>query len=220
MPDTAESPDKTRQRILTAAAEVFAETGFRNATIRQIVEKAGANIAAVNYHFGGKNQLYTAVFEQAMSAGFAEYPVNLDLPPDPTPEQRLLAFVRSFFLRAFVGQGCGTHLGRLILREMVEPTAELNRRITDTMRPMAEHLRQIVQQIVSRPLSDDEAFLFSTSIISQVVFHKHCREVIARMFPSRTYGRDELEQLARHVTDFSIAGLHAMRSKAIGKRAP
>ncbi len=210
---TEETIDTTRQRILDAAAEVFAEEGFRAATIRQIIQKAGANIAAVNYHFGGKAQLYSEVFKSVMHAGLTEFPVDLDLPAHPTPEQRLYAYVRSFFLRAFSGSGCGTHLGRIILREMVEPTPELNRRINDTMRPMANYLRSIVQQIVDRPMSEEEYFYCCTSVVSQIVFHKHCREVISRMFPGRKYERSDLEDLARHVTKFSIAGLHAMRQK-------
>ena len=58
------APD-TRDRLLHAAAEVFATAGFREATIRDICAKAGANIAAINYHFGDKSGLYTAVLDAA-----------------------------------------------------------------------------------------------------------------------------------------------------------
>ena len=47
----------TRQRVLEAAGEVFAERGFRAATVREICQRAKANLAAVNYHFGDKERL-------------------------------------------------------------------------------------------------------------------------------------------------------------------
>jgi TetR/AcrR family transcriptional regulator, regulator of cefoperazone and chloramphenicol sensitivity len=51
------SPDETRLQLLEAAGEVFAEVGFRDATVREICRRADANIAAINYHFGDKENL-------------------------------------------------------------------------------------------------------------------------------------------------------------------
>jgi len=48
---------ETRGRVLNAAARLFAEHGFATVTVRDICNKAGANVAAVNYHFGGKDGL-------------------------------------------------------------------------------------------------------------------------------------------------------------------
>lgn len=202
------SPDTTRARILQAATEAFARDGFAHATIRGIVDAAGANIAAVNYHFGGKAELYSAVFDAAAQMGFERYPIDMDLPADPTPRDRLFAFVRSFFYRAFANEGVGSHLGRLLLRELVEPTPELPRRVQLTVRPMANYLADTIVGIVGRPLSEEERFLAVTSVISQILFHKHCREALRLLFPNRTYTTEELERLAAHVTTFSIAGLH------------
>ncbi len=61
----AERSADTRARLLEAAVEVFAEEGFRGATIQRICKLAGANIAAAHYHFGDKEGLYAAVFEYA-----------------------------------------------------------------------------------------------------------------------------------------------------------
>jgi AcrR family transcriptional regulator len=48
---------QTREALLEAAAQVFAELGFRAATVREICQRARANIASVNYHFGDKENL-------------------------------------------------------------------------------------------------------------------------------------------------------------------
>src|SRR5215469_2609067 len=89
---------ETRQRLLDAAGEVFAKHGFRNATIREICEKAKANVAAVHYHFGDKEEIYAAVFDYARNCAVA----RLDhLPPDVSPEERLRIFVRAVLSRFF-----------------------------------------------------------------------------------------------------------------------
>ena len=61
--------DNTRTRLLKAAAEVFAEHGYENATIRQICTRADANVALVNYHFGDKLELYTEVLRFCLQPG-------------------------------------------------------------------------------------------------------------------------------------------------------
>jgi AcrR family transcriptional regulator len=55
----------TRRRLLDAASRLFAEHGFRGASVRDICDQANANPGAVSYHFGGKRQLYRAVVRHA-----------------------------------------------------------------------------------------------------------------------------------------------------------
>src|SRR5208337_1816147 len=61
------SQAETRQRLLEAAGELFAEKGFRLAGTREICRKAGTDIAAIHYHFGNKENLYEAVLRYADS---------------------------------------------------------------------------------------------------------------------------------------------------------
>src|SRR4051794_4834505 len=89
----------TRQRLVETAGEVFAERGFRAATVRDICKKAGANVAAVNYHFGGKEGLYAEVLRFAHTCAMTKYPPDMGLKPKATARERLHAFVRSFLFR-------------------------------------------------------------------------------------------------------------------------
>src|SRR3954469_13572389 len=91
----------TRQSLLEAAGEVFAEVGFRAATVREICQRAGANIAAVNYHFGDKEKLYVEVLRNAQRYAAEKYPTDYGVSADAPPAKKLRAFVRSFLLRIF-----------------------------------------------------------------------------------------------------------------------
>lgn len=59
------NPEETRREILRAAGEAFAESGFVGATTRTVAARAGVNVATLHYHFGSKERLYRAVFENA-----------------------------------------------------------------------------------------------------------------------------------------------------------
>lgn len=59
---------ETQRRLLDAAQDVFAESGFLNANISDIVERAGSSTGSLYHHFGGKSELYTALWDRHNSA--------------------------------------------------------------------------------------------------------------------------------------------------------
>ena len=60
------SPTATKQRILDAAESLFMEHGFEATSLRSITAAAGVNLAAVNYHFGSKEELFQAVLTRRL----------------------------------------------------------------------------------------------------------------------------------------------------------
>lgn len=205
----SDSPQSdTRKRLLEVAGEEFATHGFRNATIRDICKKADANIAAVNYHFGDKAQLYSEVLRQYAAESLQKYPPNLGVTENATAEEKLYAFIRSFFLR-ITDSGRPAWYGKLITREMTDPTHALEERVRETMKPTFELLIGIVRQIAPN-LSEFQARISAMSIIGQVTFHHSCRPAIEKIYPEQTYTPEDVERLARHVTAFSLAGLRGV----------
>ncbi len=124
---------ETRKRLMDIAGEVFAEHGFRNATVRDICQRAGANVASVNYHFGDKEKLYAEVIRDAHLCASKKYPVDMGLSPKAKGPERLHAFVRSFLFKIF-DEGRPAWHGKLIAREIAEPTPALEGMVDEGVR--------------------------------------------------------------------------------------
>ncbi|MCI0537533.1 MAG: CerR family C-terminal domain-containing protein [Verrucomicrobiales bacterium] len=202
-----ETPE-TRQRLLEAAGEVFAQHGFRDATIREICEKAKANIAAVHYHFGDKEELYAAVFRFARTCAAAGFD---NVPPTAPPEERLRAFVRAVLTR-FFDEGRPAWLGKLVAQEMINPTKALDTLVDEQIRPTSERLRAIVRELIGAEMAEEELWLCGFSIAAQWLFYFHCGEVVKRLNPAQQFGPQEIERLADHITKFSVAALKGWKS--------
>src|SRR5688572_27003224 len=134
-----EDSSDTRNRVLEAAGEIFAEVGYRAATVRQICEKAGANVAAVNYYFGDKEQLYLAVLHSVPDAHSEKYPSNGRLRAGSTPEERLRAYIESLLHRVFDPGRPGWH-AKIIARELAEPTRALDSLLEEIAGPLHREL--------------------------------------------------------------------------------
>src|SRR4051812_28442104 len=199
---------KTRQRLLEVAGEVFAEQGFKNATVREICKRAEANVAAINYHFGDKEGLYNETLRYWIRESLAKYPPDLGVDASASPQQKLHAYVRSFFWRIF-DEGRPSWYGKLMAREMIEPTHALDACVHDTMRPVCEKLDQILRELLPG-LDEDQLRHAACSVVGQIVFYHHCRPAIDKLFPGQCFGRQEIERLAEHVTHFSLSGLRAL----------
>ena len=128
----------------------FCRTGFRNATVREICQRAGANVAAINYHFGDKETLYVEVLRYAHGKALEKYPLLLDVGENAPPEKKLQAFVHSLLLRIF-DKGPTSWHGRLMSREMIEPTAALDSLIEERIRPMSSVLWKAIGEILDCP---------------------------------------------------------------------
>ena len=88
---------KTRLRLLEAASEVFGKKGFWSATHEDICTKAGANTAAINYHFGSKENLYIEAWKYTFEQSMKKHPPEGGaLPTDPA-SNRIRGRILSFF---------------------------------------------------------------------------------------------------------------------------
>jgi AcrR family transcriptional regulator len=208
------SDEKTRLRVLQAAGEVFAEEGFKSATVREICRRAGANVAAVNYHFGDKGRLYGRVCREGFQAALSRYPANMGITDDASAEQRLRAFIRSFLYRMLDETDPMLHrMHRLAAREMTEPTGVLDDIVQNMIKPLFGRLWQIVTEILGPEVDDRTAVLCARSVVGQCLFYRHSQPVLMRLDPNQQFTPEALDELAAHISRFSLAAMNQVRKE-------
>jgi len=122
------TPD-TRTQILDAAERLFAERGFRGTSVRAITDLAGANLAAVGYHFGSKAELLATVVRRVVEPITAAQGAGLDRllarGPDPSVADLVEAFAGPMFDGMPAGDESGARTSRLIVTILVDPAEEM-----------------------------------------------------------------------------------------------
>jgi AcrR family transcriptional regulator len=200
----------TRQRLLEAAGEVFAAKGYRAATVREIIRRAGANIAAAHYHFGDKAALYAAAFRHARACTRGERPVEA-APGDRPARERLEGFVRAMFRRV-LSTDRPAWAWQLMMREMAEPTGlgVLEEMVRDSIAQDFQVMAGIVREISGFAADDPRMRMCVASVIGQVLFYKHAQPIWRLLHPEQAYGQAEVEAIVRHVVQFSVGGMEAI----------
>lgn len=200
----------TRHRLLMAAGEVFAEQGFRAATIRDICTRAGANVAAVNYYFHDKQALYAEVLKYAYETARTKYPSDAGLGPQASPQERLAGFVRALVYRILDQTRLAWH-GTLMFREMVEPTEALTTLVREAIRPEFERLRGIVCELLGPETDPERVLQCAWSIAGQCLFYYHAKHIIAILRPKGAYTPQDMQRIADHVIEFSLSALQCLK---------
>lgn len=202
-----------RERIMDAAGDVFGRKGYRAATVREICRQAGVNLAAVNYYFGGKQALYREVALDLIGRIFHRYPVNGGLSPQTPAPERLRAFVRAVFSRLVAPGGimADSGKGRLVARELIEPSEVLEDVVADHIRPTAQVLAGIVEELLGPGVDDETAMRCMISVIGQCFHYAMARPVVTRLTGMDLTDEATLDELAEHITRFSLAGLEGIR---------
>lgn len=208
-PNTGNSNLETRRRLLDAAGEVFAEKGYRAATIREICRRAKANVAAVNYHFGDKERLYAELLRYAARHRDDEYPGRAGAPGALAPALRLRQFVEWFVGRT-LGQGRPAWRANLLARELIDPSPALDTFVQAEIRPLFAALEEICRELLGPGASDEGARFAARSVAGQCLHYRTSLPVIARLHPEDQYRPDFVHRLTEHITEFSLGGLERL----------
>ena len=204
---------QTRERLLSVAAQLFAEQGFNNVTIREICQVAGANLAAVNYHFRDKLGLYKEVVEMAANAVHQSKIDLIEAAESLPPEERLRTYIR-LLLHRLLDPEEDSWMDKLIAREMIDPTPALDLIVEKGIKPTSQRLGGMVAELLNTSLNDNRVWQCFLSIQAQCLFYKSSKPITARMAPPGfKYTPDVIDGLAEHVYQFSLAGIRAVAAR-------
>ena len=207
-----EDGKKTREKLLKAASEVFSTKGYWNATIAEICRKAGSNVAAVNYHFGSKDALYMAVWNNAFDQATRIYPLDGGISPDAPAEEHLRALIHSNVHRVLDAGELG-YAGQILLKEMSEPTDVLRSVLRNAIQPLREQMRKIITQLLGSKAGDLEIGFCEMSVISQFLALGFRRGSLTSSLV-KNKGKlttEYIDALVEHITRFSLAGIKVVR---------
>ena len=199
---------ETRERLLKAAERLFAERGFKKVTVRDICRTARANVAAVNYHFGDKDGLYREVLRSAIDVVRETTEAGRHAGKGRSPEEKLERYLRIFLSRATAPGHENLH--RLIQREIDDPTAALDAFVEEAVRPRVEYIASIVVEMIGGEPTDPDVLRCVGSILSQAVVYVRRNPVAERLGFSFKGSPADIDDAARHIAAFSLAGVRAV----------
>jgi AcrR family transcriptional regulator len=210
---------ETRRQLLVSASEVFAARGFRDATIAEICRKAGANTAAANYHFGDKERLYVESWRFAFERTMQIYPPDGGVAGDAPAQERLRGRILAIMRRIVDPR---SHALDVVYKETANPTGLLNGAIQQALDPVFSGLTVIVRELLGPGATEQMVLLCLMSIRAQC-FGPMMRERRRRLdsagalLPGQDPVMEDIEALADHVTQFSLAGIQAVRQQIEGR---
>lgn len=226
VPSAAPKPDdrQAKDRLLDAAEELFAAKGFGEVSVRELAATAGVNVAAVNYHFQGKENLFREAIIRRFVAQRDRTLKGLQAlleqtAGQPEVEQVVHVLVHEYldgamsnsFLtmitREMHGGKSGTHLE--FFKEMVAPVFMAMSQALMAARPSLtqEDLNWIIASIVGQV----HHFILRRIKCESCDDVPEAREIMFRAFPALALERDEyIRQTTDHITRFSTAAIDGL----------
>lgn len=213
--EKAEGVADKKEALLDAAEKLFSEKGYAATGIREIAGNAGVNLALIQYHFGGKGQLFVAVVHRLLAHGGVRIADEVFAGVSPEREASAIALAR--FIRRFMHylirperpQACRLMYREVLGDQVSEP--EVYEALVSSVSekfsaPLRDHMVRILHPI--RPQADDQELRFSSqSILGQCVYYLTNRAFQERMLGQSLAEAPLFDAVALHVASFSLRAL-------------
>jgi AcrR family transcriptional regulator len=201
--------DTTRDRLLNQAEILFAANGFHAVSVREITAAADSNLAAVNYHFGNKTNLYLAVFEERWVARATRirhaFEATLAEKEHPGVEEISRALADAFLRGPWSDDERLRHF-QLIQRELATPTRALDLVGEQAMLPFFTEIGRRLRPHVPEDMDDEQLQLNILSIFAMVIYFNFARAAVVRLVGC-SYDDAFKTRLVEHIAGFAAGSM-------------
>ena len=193
---------------MAAAIDIFAEKGYRDATIAEISERAGANVASVNYHFGDKETLYREAWRQSFHDSLSAHPPDGGIGDGAPVKERLRARVISL-LRKTTDPNNKEFM--IVHKELANPTGLLAEVMLAELQPLRRKIHDLVRELLGPRPSEMQVRFCAIGIIGQCIMPSFLNKMEKSEAEPESWRVENIEIYAEHVIKFSLAGMRAIR---------
>jgi AcrR family transcriptional regulator len=214
------SAKDVRNRLLDVAEKLFSERGFADTSIRDITAEANCNVAAVNYHFGGKENLYTEVWRNHLLALRDNQIASIEkVMSENQGTPRLEDLLKSFaetFIGSLVDETKSTRLLKLMMREMLDRHLPQNMFADEVIKPTLGAMQEALLKTCPG-LQESQTTLIVFSIVGQLIHAVRIKTMFGQSDGDNLPIFD-LSEMVDHIIKFSAAGVRACAGEKNDKR--
>ena len=213
--DPMDSSTDSKDRILDGAEALFAEKGFHAVTVREITRAAHCNLAAVNYHFGNKQNLYIEVFRSRWIPRARRVQTCFKEVLSAQDGLSLANIVHSLaeaFLKGPLTDDERLRHSQLMIREMAKPGLATEILVDEVVKPFFGELVILLGPYLPENADRERVMLDIVSIFAMVMYFNFARLPIMRV-TGEEYDEAFKDRLVEHIVRFCLTGLNMTGQK-------
>lgn len=200
----------TRSQLLDTAGRLFAEHGFKGTSIKMIADATGQNIAAVNYHYGSKQNLLLSALKFVLEKIMTPVPAQSagTLPA-------LLAELDSYIIERcqfLLSNKAPAWYGKLIVRAGFEMPFSEDQSGLEFFKPDFDYLENLAMHI-RKDLGAAQARLWAYSVVGQIFFYVFGRDMILLANKQTTFDAKAIKKIAKHIREMATGWLQTNLTK-------
>lgn len=206
---TAPRGEDTRERLIEAALKLFGERGFDGASTRMLADAAGANLAAIPYHFGSKEGLYRAAAEFIVErTGKQIFPVikkiELAVAARKLSRAEAIALLHELlerFSAIVIGSEFADTFASFVMREQLQPGAAFEILYDGMMRKLMEACARLLAIASGRRADDIRTVIRTQTLLGEILVFRTSRASVLRQLGWREFSQEQLQLIQSIVAD-------------------